>query len=112
MTLPRDWRIIDERVAGDSRARLGSLDEDETILCTNDGAIFARLYPSDVFQLKCIVNRKSLNIALNYVHSLELIDEDPSPLPRYNYVQFARFDLVADIDRKKVVDEVDYSWTF
>jgi len=112
MSFPYDWRIIDERVAGDSRARLGRMDRYETIFCTLDGALFGRIYPMEHESLGCILNMRSFNVAMNHVNSLDLHYEHSSPLPRFNRAEYLRFNLSArsDFDTPQIIPY--YDWQF
>jgi len=112
MSFPYDWRIIDERVAGDSRSRLGRMDKSETVFCTLDGAMFGRIYPKEYLQLGCILNKRSFNVAMNHVHSLDLHYEPTAQLPRFNRAEYLRFDLGMRMDHDTQQVIPDFDWHF
>jgi hypothetical protein len=93
MTFPSDWRVIDERVAGDSRSRLGRIDPDETIFATYDGAIYGRIYPTGLYTLAAIINLHSLSIAFNHAHTVNLLGDLVDELPKFNYMRHDRYEL-------------------
>ena len=112
LTLGKDWRKIDERVAGDSRNRLGGLDPYGTIFSTSDGAIFGRIYPVNILDLNLVVNKQSLEIALLHAHSLRLQKEEFADLPDFNKKDFALYNVI----EKEVIDSTELlqynRWTY
>jgi hypothetical protein len=97
LTYPSNWGVVDERVAGDSRIRLGRIDPDETIFATYDGAIYGRMYPTDLYTLGAIVNRHSLSIAFNHAHTGNLLGDLVDELPKFNHLQHDRYDMIRNM---------------